>query len=121
MLKLQIQRLVSLPWILKVENARLKIRNVIPPDSGIIKFCLEGNVLAVRDLLDHGMAGSNDITEDGETPLMVSRLSLSMILECLIDDMLSKSTISGRHLDLVRDLIERYSADVDVSSGEWDM
>lgn len=41
--------------------------------------------------------------------------------EGLTDDILSKSAISGRHLDLVRDLIERYGADVDVSSGELDM
>lgn len=81
MLKLRIRRLVHLPWILKVENAYLKIRNVIPPDSEIIKYCLEGNVLAVRDLLDHGMAGSSDMTEDGETPLMVSLLCSFMILK----------------------------------------
>jgi hypothetical protein len=74
MLQLRVRRSTPFTSMLNMFQLFFKVRNVVPQNSEIIEFCREGNILAVRDLLDRQVAGPNDISEDGETPLMVSYL-----------------------------------------------
>jgi hypothetical protein len=54
-------------------SLNIRMQNVIPNDSEIVKACKRGDVLAARDILKCREACPNDITESNETLLMVCR------------------------------------------------
>jgi hypothetical protein len=44
---------------------------IVPQDSPIFKFCRQGNVQGVRELLSHGLASVFDVDGNGQSPLYV--------------------------------------------------
>jgi hypothetical protein len=61
---------LSCPWI----SFNIRMRNVIPTSSEIVRACKEGNVGVVRKLLYRGEARPNDMTEE-QHPLIFVRAS----------------------------------------------
>jgi hypothetical protein len=57
----------SCSWI----SSNIRMRNVIPASSEIVRACKEGNLVTVRDLFKRGKARPNDMTDEQHPILFV--------------------------------------------------
>lgn len=62
----------------------IKPINLVPDDASIFRFCVEGNVEEVRDLISRNLASFRDVDSEGRTALHVSHPALR-----LFDDLIS--------------------------------
>lgn len=58
----------------------IKPINLVPDDSPIFEYCVQGNVEMVRDLLSRNLASVRDVDSDGRTALHVSHAAFLYVL-----------------------------------------